>query len=647
MRNLRTTIPPLLAVLLAILLATAPLAAQERERIVEFRSDVVVGTDGALTVTETIRVVAMGEEIKRGIIRDFPTRYTGRQGQSVNVGFKLLEVRRDGAAERYKTEPYSNGVRIYIGDKDVFIRHGEHVYTLVYRATRQLGFFDDYDELYWNVTGSDWTFEIESARVSVTLPGGAEVVSWAAYTGRPGERGQDFTTAYEPSGAAIAVETSRALAPGEGFTIAVAFPKGFVAAPTASDEVAFVLSDNAAFAVGLAGFVALLAYFLAVWAKVGRDPEGGTIVPEYDPPDGFSPAAARYVAEMGYDSKSFTAAVVNLAVKGYLGIEEQEEGEFTLRKTGNSPNLSPGEAALARKLFPGGVTETVLEQSNHKRLTKAQKALRKSLKDDFEKIYFIRNLGYFVPGLVVTLVVAALMALLGPDPAAAGFMTVWLSIWSLGCYGLALKIVTTWRTAGLTGSLLQAGGAVYITLFALPFFGGLLFGLWFLAQSLSLPATFVLCAILLMDIGFYDLLKAPTRLGRQVMDRIAGFKLYLSVAEQDRMNFHNPPERTPELFEKFLPYALALGIEQAWSEQFAGVLAAAAQAPGGAGSGYRPRWYSGRGFHQHGVSGFASSLGSSFSGAIAASSTAPGSSSGSGGGGSSGGGGGGGGGSGW
>ncbi len=82
------------------------------------------------------------------------------------------------------------------------------------------------------------------------------------------------------------------------------------------------------------------------------------------------------------------------------------------------------------------------------------------------------------------------------------------------------------------------------------------------------------------------------------------------------------------------------GGEQAWSEQFAGVLAAASQAPGQSGAGYRPRWYSGRGFHERGVSDFASSLGGSFSGAIAASSTAPGSSSGSGGGGSSGGGGG-------
>jgi uncharacterized membrane protein len=128
------------------------------------------------------------------------------------------------------------------------------------------------------------------------------------------------------------------------------------------------------------------------------------------------------------------------------------------------------------------------------------------------------------------------------------------------------------------------------------------------------------------------------------MDRIEGFKLYLSVAEKDRMNFHNPPERTPELFEKFLPFALALGVEQAWSEQFAEVLAAASQSPGG---GYRPRWYSGNGFRSDNLSGFASSLGGSFSGAISSASTAPGSSGGSGGGGSSGGGGGGGGGGSW
>ena len=110
-------------------------------------------------------------------------------------------------------------------------------------------------------------------------------------------------------------------------------------------------------------------------------------------------------------------------------------------------------------------------------------------------------------------------------------------------------------------------------------------GAWFLAESVSPTAALALGCILLADMVFYDLLKAPTRLGRKVLDRLEGFELYLSVAEEDRMNFHNPPERTPELFEKFLPYALALGVEQAWGERFAGVLEAASRDRGRSGSG--------------------------------------------------------------
>jgi len=131
-------------------------------------------------------------------------------------------------------------------------------------------------------------------------------------------------------------------------------------------------------------------------------------------------------------------------------------------------------------------------------------------------------------------------------------------------------------------------------------------------------------------------------MGRRVMDRIEGFKLYLSVAEQARLEALHPPDQTPELFEKYLPYAIALDVENEWGDQFAGLLARAGQ-----GGEYRPRWYSGHSFHSHDIGGFGSSLGSSFSSAISSSSSAPGSSSGGGGGGSSGGGGGGGGGGGW
>jgi uncharacterized membrane protein len=149
---------------------------------------------------------------------------------------------------------------------------------------------------------------------------------------------------------------------------------------------------------------------------------------------------------------------------------------------------------------------------------------------------------------------------------------------------------------------------------------------------------------------FIFLLKAPTVAGREILDQIEGFKMYLGVAEKDRLNLENPPERTPQLFEMFLPYALALGVEQKWSEQFAGVLAAAGAVPGQ--NNYSPAWYSGDSWSHVGAASFAGALGGSLAGAISSASTAPGSGSGGdggggGGGGSSGGGGGGGGGGGW
>ena len=149
----------------------------------------------------------------------------------------------------------------------------------------------------------------------------------------------------------------------------------------------------------------------------------------------------------------------------------------------------------------------------------------------------------------------------------------------------------------------------------------------------------------LASLAFY-LLKAPTREGRRTMDGIEGLRQYLGVAEEDRLQFLHPPEKTPELFERFLPYAIALDVENAWAARFAAVLAAAAAA------GAASTWYSGPGNYYSGDTvGFAERLGSDLSYTIAAASTAPGSSGGGGGGssggGSSGGGGGGGGGSGW
>ena len=175
-----------LAAALCWLAATpgGPAAAAEVERIRDYRSEITVHADATMTVTETIALVASGKKIKRGIYRDFPTTYTDTHGNAVRVGFDVVEVLRDGSPEPYHTESHGNGVRVYIGDKDVFLALDHYAYTITYRTNRQLGFFDDFDELYWNVTGNGWDFVIERAKAVGYLPRGAEVLSTTAFTGR-------------------------------------------------------------------------------------------------------------------------------------------------------------------------------------------------------------------------------------------------------------------------------------------------------------------------------------------------------------------------------------------------------------------------------------------------------------------------------
>ena len=598
-----------------------------------------------MTVVETITVDSAGRKIKRGIFRDFPTIYKGPSGVRTVVEFELREVLRGGAREPHHTEARKNGVRIYIGSENVTIPAGRHVYRITYRTKRQLGFFDDFDELFWNVTGNGWDFPIEKARATVYLPTGARALNRVGYTGSEGEKGDDYAFTTLSDGAFV-FETNRILRPREGFSIAVSWPPGFVERPSDEERIVYFLGDNRVVIAGVLGLVILLAYYLIVWAKVGRDPETGPIVPLYAPPNGISPAGARYLSRMGFDDKAFTAAIVSLAEKGFLTIRENIIKTYTLDLTGQSPTLSPGEKAVARKLFAGSKTRIDLEPRNHEALQSAKKALQKALRTEFEKVYFVRNTRYFAPGIGLTVLALLLLVVVSDEPAITAFVSVWLTMWTGVVYFLVRRIWSGWRAALSGDGSITRVEAILSTLFSLPFLGGEVMGLAFYAETTSVGAAVLVSLIQLLNLLFYHLLKAPTRLGRDAMDAIAGFKDYLSIAEKDRMNMLNPPERTPQLFERFLPYALALEVEQQWAEQFSNILAQVGADSGSGGRAYTPRWYSG-GSLSDGFGGFASTMGSGFAGAVSSASTAPGSSSGSGGGGSSGGGGGGGGGGGW
>ncbi|MDD5555987.1 MAG: DUF2207 domain-containing protein [bacterium] len=629
------------------LLSLVALPCRAEERILAFHSDIAVREDGSLRVTETIRVQSEGRGIRRGIWRDFPTAYRDAHGNRRRVGFRVAGVLRNGAPEGHRLQSIRNGTRVYIGREDAFIPPGEHTYALTYETDRQIGFFDDHDELYWNVTGTDWVFPIDSASAAVSLPvpPPAAALRLHGYTGPEGARGRDFVSSADAGGNARFSTTAPLLA-GEGLTIVVGWPKGIVRPPTPRREAALFMRDNRSAAVGIIGAALVLVYYLAVWAAVGRDPSRGTVIPLYGPPEGVSPAVARAIARMGYDSRAFAAAVISMAVKGFLAIRE-EKGVYTLeRRREDAAELPPEEQAIAAALFKTG-ERLKLESASHAAVSAAVAALRESIRGQCERIHFRTNRGHFIVGVLLSAAVIICAGLLESVPEAAAailFMGAWLTGWTVGVVVLLSIVVAAWRriSAGTArpGDRVQA---VFLTLFSLPFLAGEAVGIVFLARIAS-PLTVALFLLIAgLNVLFYRLLKAPTLHGRGVMDRIDGFRMFLSVAERDRLAFLAPPDRTPELFERFLPYALALGVEQPWAEQFSDVLARAADG----GAAYSPAWYSGGGWSPSRPGTFASSLGGSFSSAIASSSRAPGSSSGFGGGGSSGGGGGGGGGGGW
>jgi uncharacterized membrane protein YgcG len=638
---------PMRTILVVALLAAMSAPALAVERILQFISDVKVEQNSDLLVTETIRVQAEGYDIKRGILRDFPTRYTGRDGRRVNVGFDVLSVTRDGRPEDYKTEALSNGVRIRIGNAGQTLSFGSHTYVIRYRTTRQIGFFENFDELYWNATGTGWTFPIDVAEARITLPEKVAFTQTALYTGPQGATDKNAQIVEQRPGY-IVFRTTRPLPARNGLTVAAAWPKGIVNPPTQAQLARYWLRDNLPVMVAGIGLVLLLGYYALAWWKVGRDPRRGTIIPLFAPPKDMSAPAVRYVHEMEFDNRTFSAAILDLAVHG--GVKLSDSGkQMRLTELQGARDVSSPVATMARELFRSN-SSVVLDNVNHKIIGKAKDELHERLKALYLKSMFTNNYGWSNTGLLLWVLFTASLAL-------SVFLTYGADLGGAMLFGTAFAAPGTavmvafllGLVSGRTGLLTFLFGFLFSGAFAIAGFAVLLGATHTLTGSLfNLYALAVLTPILvapLVGLAYY-LLKAPTAEGRKVMDQIEGFKQYLGVAEEDRLNYLHPPEKTPELFERFLPYAVALNVENRWAERFAGVLAAAAAAGAAAAT-----WYSGDRLSDNDWSSFAGRVGDSLASTVASASTAPGSSgggsSGSGGGGSSGGGGGGGGGSGW
>ncbi|WP_158285696.1 DUF2207 domain-containing protein [Pseudohoeflea suaedae] len=631
-----------------------PVTAQDAgghtgELIRNYHADILVQQSGTLDVTETITVMAEGDRIRRGIFRDIPLKTFTYGGLWEKNGFKLLAVERDGQPETYRTEWNGRFLRIYLGRESVLLRPGVHTYTIRYETTRQLRYFDDYDEVYWNVTGNFWAFPILRASATVYLPDGAVARQAKAYTGAYGTEGADYTGG-ATGGAEVRFEATRPLDVEEGLTVAVGFTKGVVALQ--EQTAGSIFSANIGYVILFVAGILLPLYYLFAWFRVGRDPPGPPVIPLFHPPEDMEPAAVSYAHFNGFKSSgtkdfSFIAALLSLGVKKRLVIDDPDYGSVRFRrgKATVQGGLPHGERALYDKLL--GSRESIeLNKANGKTLLSARSAFQSAIRSRHSGKFYRLNMGWFILGLVVFIPLLILgLATQSPPDAASTYLVPALITAIFG--SIAFYIGLGMWTDGIGGNFRHSVAGLLMAIGCLVLAAGL--SVMIFADGIFWYR--VLGVLLMFNVAFaalmVRLLGAPTKKGVDVLNGIEGFKLYLTTAETNRLNMRDAPELSEELFERYLPYAAGLGVEEPWTDAWAAQMRRMSPAQASA---YRPGWYRGRSsWSTEGLGRATAASVAAVSSAMASAMPAPKSSSGSsgGGGGFSGGGGGGGGGGGW
>jgi len=520
----RARIGGLLALIffLAAALAFATPAAAREYSVKDFNEQVTVNPDGTIEVTEIIDVRFVGAY--HGIFRTIPVEYETPQRLNYSLLLEPLSVTDDDARPlKYEQTRQGRYLRFKITVPNA--ENATRTVILRYRILNALRFFEDHDELYWNVTGDEWEVAIESASAHIELPAGTTGIRAVAYTGVFGSRAQDARV--QINGNKVEIQTNHPLGFHEGLTAVVGWDKGFVHEPGAGARVLFFLRSNWPL------FIPVGAFFIMFWLwwTRGRDPEKDAVTVQYEPPDKLTPGECGTLVDNEAAMRDITATLVDLAVKGYLTIEQKDEEHllglshskeyiFHLKQPAAQwSNVRPHEREMLSALFDDGANTDV-------KMSDLQNHFYTHLPTIRDRIFdALMTDGYYLhrPDTVRQAYVGA------------GFVIGIL----IFVFGNMLATATgvarlTWVIAGI------ATGAVIC-----------IFG-WFMpARTLS---------------------------GARTYARVLGFENFLGRVESDRIE---RLEKTPELFEKFLPYAMALHVEKKWVQAFAGI----AMQP--------PQWYQG------------------------------------------------------
>jgi len=324
---------------------------------------------------------------------------------------------------------------------------------------------------------------------------------------------------------------------------------------------------------------ALFLYYLIAWVSIGREPEPGPLVTKYAPPDGFSAAAVRFLTTTGSDGRSFAAVIAQLAVSGCVRVEPVD-GRYKISRLLSDrrveTGLAPEEKRVLRMLFEDGpVIEMTpsLEVRNTAQQGRYVFHIQEELSSRLKGKYFTRHAGVIAAGMLASVAIAlasaATVRTRGTfDTAMALFFTVWMLFCGL-TLGMIVEVsfVSAWRATARAGTswLKLLPGTAAIAAFA----AVIAYLLRELAHEVSAALALMIVAFLAVNLGSAPFFKRTTPEGRRILDEIAGFRLFLQKVEQDRLDKLNPPQEILQAREKYLAYAIALEVKEAWGDHLA------------------------------------------------------------------------------
>ena len=611
--------------------------SDNRENIVDYDIEIHVNKDASMDVKEKITVNALGYEIQHGIYRDFPTQYKNK-----TVSFKINDVTLDDEDVKYTTESVSRGVRIKIGSSNEYVSEGIHTYVIDYTTERQMFFEEDYNELYWNLIGSGWNFDIEECSAKIYFPKGTEILEddIKAYVGAYGnsEEADDVYWYVDEDESCVYFNVFHEIPSQNAFTIVVRAEKGTIAEPTLGQRFRWFIQDNAMFVVILIGMIGLGVWQFIVWKKYGKDPEKNVIIPKYYPPEGMDVGDVKYVDTMGKTDRILEATFISLATKGFLKFDKGSEKNsvMTVEKTySKNPDeykdeLSEFERDVYRSI--GSKEKLGYTPSLYDILQRLKKRISKKLSEKYDDKVFFKNIKYSVISIVVSVILFVVGAIVGtisnPYITSYGIENI-MTILAIAFIFFMVIFLCKDLIKAKSNRLISF---IFILIWGVPF---LIFGILMSLEVLrsfmeSIFQAFIIVGIVLQNYLFIKWIPRYTQEGMRIKEDIDGFKMFINVAKDDDFK-----DKTPEMFDKYFAYAYVLGLENKWASKFEDILKQAD---------YIPTWCSTYMFDDgvFNCPAFTSSFSSTFSSSMSSASTAPASSSSSsGGGGFSGGGGGG------